>query len=203
MIKTLKCTDLKGESHNFFYQSNLIFRIVMWCGIVSFGQRSLKHPKLEILVPDFVPRYLEWSKWLNNIICKYSKPFLQTGDVSETFNILMTKSDSGPFPDPTSNSSRSKVPFSAFSWHWFADLTKCQPSQLSSGYWMVNSKHNYWYKRRHIFFNGVLLIKDILNCLFLAHQKLQGYSRRASAIKVDNFFQGKKMDCQPLVMLGI
>ena len=63
----------------------------MWCGIVSFGQRSLKHPKLEILVPDFVPRYLEWSKWLNNIICKYSKPFLQTGDVSETFNILMTK----------------------------------------------------------------------------------------------------------------
>ena len=68
----------------------------MWCGIVSFGQRSLKHPKLEILVPDFVPRYLEWSKWLNNIICKYSKPFLQTGDVSETFNILMTKSDSGP-----------------------------------------------------------------------------------------------------------
>lgn len=96
MIKTLKCTDLKGESHNFFYQSNLIFRIVMWCGIVSFGQRSLKHPKLEILVPDFVPRYLEWSKWLNNIICKYSKPFLQTGDVSETFNILMTKSDSGP-----------------------------------------------------------------------------------------------------------
>ena len=176
----------------------------MWCGIVSFGQRSLKHPKLEILVPDFVPRYLEWSKWLNNIICKPICHSIQNHFYRlEMFQKHSTYWWQNQILDPTSKSNRSKVPFSAFSWDWFADLTKCQPSQLSSGYWMVNSKHNYWYKRRYIFFNGVLLIKDILNCLFLAHQKLQGYSRRASAIKVDNFFQGKKMDCQPLVMLGI
>ena len=32
----------KGKSHNLcFYQSNLIFWIVMWCGIACFGRRGL------------------------------------------------------------------------------------------------------------------------------------------------------------------
>ena len=39
---------IKGIVHNFFlYRSNLIFWIVMGCGIADFGRRGLKTPKTQ------------------------------------------------------------------------------------------------------------------------------------------------------------